>query len=198
MDAFVAKGVRERFGNLALDLTNTVICERTGPVDVIQKPDQFIEWISEIEAPGCPELVPDSPPGRKTLFVEAHRLRADLHDLFNAFASGKALPDAVVFNVNRALRRSRRESRLTVVDGRAVLREHHEADTPLAVLAPIALAGATLVADADPRRLRQCAGAACTRWFLDTSKGGRRQWCSMATCGNRAKSARFRARARID
>ncbi|MDE0898945.1 MAG: CGNR zinc finger domain-containing protein [Longimicrobiales bacterium] len=197
MDTLIRKSVLERFGNLALDLTNTVICERTGPVDVIQKPDQFIEWLSEMEAPGCPELIPDSPPGRKTLFVEAHRLRADLHHLFNAFTSGKALPDAVVFNVNRALRRSRRASRLTVVDGLPVLREHQEADAPLAVLAPIALAGATLVADADRRRLRQCAGTECTRWFLDTSKGGRRQWCSMATCGNRAKSARFRARADI-
>jgi predicted RNA-binding Zn ribbon-like protein len=30
--------------------------------------------------------------------------------------------------------------------------------------------------------------------FLDTTKNGRRRWCDMATCGNRAKAARHRAK----
>jgi len=32
--------------------------------------------------------------------------------------------------------------------------------------------------------------------FYDISRTGRRRWCDMATCGNRAKAARHRARAR--
>jgi predicted RNA-binding Zn ribbon-like protein len=138
--------------------------------------------------------VPLTPPGQRTLHVEALELRTDLDRLFHAFASGTTLTGNALFNVNRALRGSFRSSRLVIVDGRPVLRERHESNGPVAVLAPIATAAATLMTEADPGRLRQCAGAACTRWFLDTSKGGQRQWCSMAACGNRAKSARFRAR----
>lgn len=45
----------------------------------------------------------------------------------------------------------------------------------------------------DPRLVRRCANPACVLLFLDLSKSGRRRWCDMATCGNRAKAARHRA-----
>jgi hypothetical protein len=32
--------------------------------------------------------------------------------------------------------------------------------------------------------------------FFDQSRSGRRIWCDMASCGNRAKAARHRARAK--
>jgi predicted RNA-binding Zn ribbon-like protein len=32
--------------------------------------------------------------------------------------------------------------------------------------------------------------------FFDESRGGQRRWCDMATCGNQAKAARHRARAK--
>jgi len=41
-------------------------------------------------------------------------------------------------------------------------------------------------------RIRRCAG--CGRVFHDDSRTGNRRWCSMLTCGNRAKVAAFRAR----
>ncbi|WP_170947120.1 CGNR zinc finger domain-containing protein [Bordetella genomosp. 2] len=61
----------------------------------------------------------------------------------------------------------------------------------------LALAAQTLIADGLLPRLRQC--EACSWLFLDTSRGGRRRWCSMATCGNRAKARRhYRAQSPAD
>jgi predicted RNA-binding Zn ribbon-like protein len=34
----------------------------------------------------------------------------------------------------------------------------------------------------------------CILFFYDTLRSGRRQWCSMAGCGNRAKARRHYAR----
>jgi predicted RNA-binding Zn ribbon-like protein len=48
----------------------------------------------------------------------------------------------------------------------------------------------------DPGRARQCANPQCILQFYDTSRGGRRQWCSMALCGNREKAKRHYARVR--
>ena len=48
----------------------------------------------------------------------------------------------------------------------------------------------------DPNRIRRCAGPTCVLLFLDVSKSGRRRWCDMAVCGNRAKVAAHQARAR--
>ena len=62
------------------------------------------------------------------------------------------------------------------------------------LLAPIADAAAHLLAMEDFTLVRRCEGHECILWFFDTTKGHRRRWCSMATCGNRAKAAAFRAR----
>jgi predicted RNA-binding Zn ribbon-like protein len=53
---------------------------------------------------------------------------------------------------------------------------------------------AVAILTADDGRIRRCAG--CGRVFHDDSRTGNRRWCSMLTCGNRAKVAAFRARAR--
>ena len=46
-------------------------------------------------------------------------------------------------------------------------------------------------------RLRQCAGDNCALLFLDTSRPGKRRWCSMERCGNRNKVREFRSRAGV-
>lgn len=47
----------------------------------------------------------------------------------------------------------------------------------------------------EPERIRRCSGHDCLLAFHDTSRSARRQWCSMAVCGNRAKARRHYARA---
>ncbi|MFF7130747.1 CGNR zinc finger domain-containing protein [Streptomyces sp. NPDC008196] len=47
-----------------------------------------------------------------------------------------------------------------------------------------------------PDRIRSCAHESCVLHFLDTSRNGTRRWCSMATCGNRAKASRHYARSK--
>ena len=67
---------------------------------------------------------------------------------------------------------------------------------PDVVLAPIAQALSELVCDADFTQVKHCEGPACTMLFLDTTKAHSRRWCSMAVCGNRAKQAAHRSRAK--
>jgi predicted RNA-binding Zn ribbon-like protein len=43
-------------------------------------------------------------------------------------------------------------------------------------------------------RLKRCEGSRCSLLFVDTSRSGRRRWCSMERCGNRAKVAAHRRR----
>lgn len=43
-------------------------------------------------------------------------------------------------------------------------------------------------------RIRRCTGTNCTLIFADASPSGRRRWCSMERCGNRAKVRGFRSR----
>ena len=43
-------------------------------------------------------------------------------------------------------------------------------------------------------RIRKCGSDNCYLTYLDTSRPGRRRWCSMQRCGNRHKVAEFRHR----
>ncbi|XEC95969.1 CGNR zinc finger domain-containing protein [Paenibacillus tarimensis] len=45
-----------------------------------------------------------------------------------------------------------------------------------------------------PERIRKCEHQSCILHFIDTSKSGKRRWCSMDLCGNRQKAADFYAR----
>ncbi|NUP47816.1 MAG: hypothetical protein HOW97_10975 [Catenulispora sp.] len=45
----------------------------------------------------------------------------------------------------------------------------------------------------DRARIKNCEGTDCAGLFLDTSRGANRRWCSMNTCGNKAKKSRLAA-----
>ena len=64
-----------------------------------------------------------------------------------------------------------------------------------ALLLPIAQAMAELVTRVDFTDVKKCESSTCVLHFLDTTRGRRRRWCSMAVCGNRAKQAAHRDRA---
>jgi predicted RNA-binding Zn ribbon-like protein len=65
-----------------------------------------------------------------------------------------------------------------------------------AQLATIAAQAVELFGGVDAPRIRQCEGSGCAILFLDQSRSGRRRWCSMEGCGNRAKAEAFRHRGR--
>jgi predicted RNA-binding Zn ribbon-like protein len=42
--------------------------------------------------------------------------------------------------------------------------------------------------------IKVCSGTGCVAVFLGSSRGRSRRWCSMGTCGNRAKKDAMRVR----
>lgn len=112
------------------------------------------------------------------------RLYAALRAPNDAAAVERLAPD-----VARATARLR----LTARDGRPAW----EIDEHAGLAAPLHAAvwsAAQLLASEDRRRIRTCPGSGCGWLFIDRT--GRRRWCTMATCGNRAKARRFASRHR--
>lgn len=72
--------------------------------------------------------------------------------------------------------------------------QESEAPSYAAILAWLALDAIDILRFDDLSRLRRCPGEDCGWLFLDTSKNGKRRWCDMNVCGNRAKARRHRAR----
>lgn len=119
-------------------------------------------------------------------------LREALYALF-APGSGPAARQDAVAVLNEELQRAWLHSRVVVDDEGARLEPEadEELDRPLWTVAQSAL---DLLLSPSRGRIKACEGADCGWLFVDTSKAGRRRWCSMESCGNRVKVQRYRAR----
>ena len=191
-------------GTLALDLLNTWRFNADQPLDLLQSPEDLIIWLTAAGLPDgadCAELS-SSPPNRRILLDETLWLRRDILLIVQSLIAGELPPPYTVDALNRILTEngtSFRLDSLTIppegdqeegMEGQLVLNVHEHISSVLGVLQPIALSAARIVTEANPTRIRQCASSNCMYWFLDTSKSGRRRWCSMSRCGNRAKVAK--------
>jgi predicted RNA-binding Zn ribbon-like protein len=122
-----------------------------------------------------------------------HRFRADLTELAEALDRGLAPPAGVVAAMNRILSRSIGRHQLTRVSGAWQLR--FAPARPLAALEAVARSAAQTLADSVVR-VRQCAGAGCSLFFLDGTQNGSRRWCCPVACGKEAWVERRRGPAR--
>lgn len=64
--------------------------------------------------------------------------------------------------------------------------------TAPAALSTVARDAIALFTGEQARLIRQCANPRCLLLFVDASRPGKRRWCSMDRCGNRAKTATYR------
>jgi predicted RNA-binding Zn ribbon-like protein len=101
-------------------------------------------------------------------------------------------PDAV-HPVGDDVATAMRHLRLSVLDGAPAWQVGDDAGLA-APTAPVLWSAAQLLTSADRSLVRACPGDGCGWLFLDRS--GRRRWCAMSTCGNRAKAKRFADRQR--
>lgn len=169
--------------HLALDFVNTLAAGPEGPLELLGSDTELWRWARASEL--AERVRPVKRPASR-LDPEVLRLRGALHALFSARIDGSAPPRSALECLNDTLAFPRPQARLVFSAGR-----YRRSREPLAsnedLLRHLAEAAAGLLESAPAERLRRCAGKGCVLLFLDVSKTGRRRWCSMAGCGNRAK-----------
>lgn len=162
---------------LALDLLNTRWVRDAVTLDLLDGTDGLAVWL---DAHGLGD-----------------RFRADAATLRHTLEARDALLGAVEGGsgrgaeaVDAVLAHGRIRATLTA-DGPG---ERPEFDDPSWGPAWLAARDYLRLLQTAPDRIRACAHEACTLHFFDTSRNGTRRWCSMASCGNRAKASRHYAR----
>lgn len=123
-------------------------------------------------------------------------LRSLVHSVAERVGSGQAPTRSQVEAINRVMRDGLHYHALRPANGGRHLRMEPVGDDLDQARATVAGSLAHYLAEHDERRLRICADDTCGWLFIDQSPAGRRKWCDMRSCGNRAKVARYRARAR--
>jgi predicted RNA-binding Zn ribbon-like protein len=120
-------------------------------------------------------------------------VRAALREVADAVAEHRAPKRGALERVNRTLR-ARAATELVAGSDGIGIGHRHVGDPIDDALARVTEPLVQELASGNPERLRVCANEMCRWVFYDESRAGQRRWCSMASCGNRAKAARHRAR----
>jgi predicted RNA-binding Zn ribbon-like protein len=175
------------------DFMNTLELEDGFLVDRLQAASDAARWLAERGViHGDIEARNDA-----VALARVRSVREALREVAHAVAEARpADPDAVA-EVNRALQGRERVELVAAVDGVSV--GHSHVGDPLDdALARLADPLVHEISTGNAARVRICANDTCQWVFFDESRAARRRWCDMATCGNRAKAARHRARKKRD
>ena len=122
-------------------------------------------------------------------------VRDALREVADAVAHDRSPSDQALAEVNRAIQSRERVELVKEADGVSV--GHSHVGDPLDdALARLADPLVHEIQNGHGDRVRICANDTCQWVFFDESRSGRRRWCDMSTCGNQAKAARHRARAK--
>ncbi|HEX2755238.1 MAG TPA: CGNR zinc finger domain-containing protein [Candidatus Limnocylindrales bacterium] len=180
----------------AFDFLNTLELENGALVERLTSLDTAATWLAD--AAVVPDATAITAVGRSAVDREAalRRLvtaRTALRDVAHAVAHEEAPPRAAIDEVNRALA-GRERVELVPADDGVRIGHSHVGDAIDHVLARIAEPIVREIGSGHDDRVRICANDTCRWIFYDESRAGRRRWCDMATCGNRAKARRHRAR----
>jgi predicted RNA-binding Zn ribbon-like protein len=179
-------------GALCLDFANSVDWSAAGePIEdeILTEPDRLVRWGRRLGIVAK----------RRPLAVDAAELaaalelRAAVHRAFAAIAAGNAPAPSVREQLTRHHADAAGAARL--MRAADAWRLDWAPDDPRRVRFAVAVDAMALITDPERLpRVRHCPGHHCGWLFLDTS--GRRRWCSMDTCGSRAKMRRLYARQR--
>jgi predicted RNA-binding Zn ribbon-like protein len=131
----------------------------------------------------------DAEPSPADADLAANPRRAEIIRIAREVAGGSTSHPADVAVVNEAAARPPLVRALRPEGGTTVV-----APTAAAAIATLARDAVDLFGGPLARRTRICAADNCGLLFVDTSRPGRRRWCSMERCGNRAKIRTHRAR----
>jgi predicted RNA-binding Zn ribbon-like protein len=189
-------------GALCLDFANTIADRRSGRGERLHGYADVVSWgeqarlLSRRGAAQTRAAARAAPRDAGRAFARALALRERLFRIFAAVAAGRTPRRADLQTFNRALGDAMARVTVEARDGTFAW-GWAAGTTPVErVLGAVVRSAADLLVSPRLADLRECASETCTWLFLDASPTRRRRWCSMKTCGNRAKARRFYQRRR--
>jgi predicted RNA-binding Zn ribbon-like protein len=170
-------------GRTCLDLTATGGERRA---ERLRTPEDLARWLMQAG-------LADQPPAVSLRdLADARTLRGAVSQAIKRQMAGQPPGPGNLAIINNWAGRPPPRAWLEAQEGQ--LRARHDATTAASLIASVARDAVDLLGGRLAGRIRECSGEDCALLFLDTSRAGRRRWCSMAACGARAKMATYRAR----
>ena len=125
----------------------------------------------------------------------AIHLREAIYHIFSNRYAGKPIAEPDLAILNSIVREALAHRQLVPSGDEFQWEWTAEVDGTNHILWPVAFSAAELLTSADASRVRECEDdRGCGYLFIDRTKNHSRRWCSMDSCGNRAKARRHYSR----
>ncbi|WP_405715721.1 MULTISPECIES: CGNR zinc finger domain-containing protein [unclassified Streptomyces] len=173
-------------GALCLELLPTGGYARYAAYEVLHAPEDLVRWAGESRLPDGLSLSVSAEE-----LVRAHELRGALWNLTADRAHGRPLARSDLAVVNAVAAEPPLVPRIDPGSGALAVAP---GATGAALLSTVARDAVELFTGPCANRVRECGSDNCKLLFVDTSRPGRRRWCSMERCGNLHKVRAHRAR----
>jgi len=167
--------------------------------DALRDFETMVRWLEAASvldaerAGGIRRRAQQQPAGAAAALVDGRRVRGALRSLAERGPMSERMRTEGLAEINRVLGRSAGTRRVDLrPDGTFIRSFVPVGDAFAGLVIPIVESAADALILGELSRVRRCADPRCQRVFFDNTKNGRRRWCDMATCGNRAKAARHR------
>ena len=184
-------------GHPALDLVNT-LDERPSPAPIenlatYRDLTRFAELAGLIDRGIVRRLAKLDGRSGPRIVKRARRLREHLHDVLAAANSKRPAQQSDLDALSAAIQAAHAAQMLVASPAPGLASRRWSSMVPEIPLHACSLAIERLLVSEERKRIRKCGAPDCDVYYLDTSKGHRRQWCSMKGCGNREKQRRRRS-----
>ncbi len=127
-------------------------------------------------------------PARCSKTMEMLRdIRARFLAVLGQASSGWPIDPTFMTELNEQLENFKSFLKIVPSEDGMLLKEQLAEDGPEQLLYPVLKDIAQFLISDQIDKVRQCASDNCDLFFVNNSRNGRRRWCSMSTCGNRAK-----------
>ena len=127
----------------------------------------------------------------------ARAWRESIYSVFLAIARSVEPEAGVLEELNEAIASTSARSRIVSTENGFEWGCIRDCDAPDRILWPVIRSAGALLTSEDRNKVKRCASSECMSLFFDTSRNGKRRWCDMKTCGNRAKARRHYRRKRV-
>lgn len=171
------------------------------PVETLHSYADLVAWAAGVnllrpaDRAALLDLAAMQPAAAATVYAAALGLREAIYRLFTALSRGETPPATDLALINAYHQQATTQLRLVHRSTGFGWQWTTLAADLAAPLWPIAWSTVELLTSPWLARVKQCEDQrGCGYLFIDTSKNRSRRWCSMESCGNRAKVQRHRAR----
>ncbi len=151
---------------------------------------QRLEFIDERTANALSQRAKKEPAEAQTFFVEAIALRELLYRLFSNWISSQTVPTDTLTAYNKVLRSCVSLVEVTQTEKGFSKSWALPPDDFTNLIAPIINDSYELLLSPERlKRLKEC--PSCGWIFYDSTKNGKRRWCSMKSCGSNVKALQW-------